>query len=131
MRILKYTTNMKKKTIISDSILIGSLIIISVVALILVNTFKKTSNKARVSVANQIIETIDLALDDKTYEIEGTKGTLVLHVHNKSIAVISSNCPHQDCVRMGYVKDSSHPIVCAYNEVVIVIEGSSKADVGI
>ena len=76
-------------------------------------------------------QTATIEYEDKTYEIEGTKGTLVLHVHNKSIAVISSNCPHQDCVRMGYVKDSSHPIVCAYNEVVIVIEGSSKADVGI
>lgn len=49
-----------------------------------------------------------------------------VHTHDGAIAIV---CPHQDCVNMGYVKDSGHPIICAYNEVTIIIEGASSSDV--
>ena len=51
-----------------------------------------------------------------------------IHTHDGAIAVLESNCPHQDCVHMGYVSETNHPIICAYNQVYIVIEGDSNYD---
>ena len=58
-------------------------------------------------------------------------GELVVHVHDGKIKVSKSNCPHQDCVNQGEVSDINHPIICAYNEVYIVINGNSNYDVEI
>ena len=78
---------------------------------------------------NQVVETIDLShTDDADYYIDGLKGKLHVHVRDGAIAVVESNCPHQDCVRMGYIKETNRPIICAYNGVYIVIEGSSNYD---
>jgi hypothetical protein len=74
--------------------------------------------------------TVDLSKNE-IYEIEGTKGTLKAEVKDGAIAVIESNCPHQDCVNMGYVKTSNRPIICAYNQTYIVIEGTASYDVEI
>ena len=66
--------------------------------------------------------------EDKDYFVDGKHGKLHIHTHEGAIAVLESNCPHQDCVHMGYVSDTSHPIICAYNAVYITI-GVSPNDV--
>ena len=124
---------MDKKTIRNDILLIASLLLVAVIALIVIlSTRKKDNLVARVSVQNQVVETIDLS--DKTerdYYIEGLHGTVHVHVKDGAIAVVESNCPHQDCVSVGYIKESNRPIICAYNGVYIVIEGTSDYDVEI
>ena len=124
---------MDKKTIRNDIILIASLLLVAVIALIVIlSTRKKDNLVARVSVQNQVVETIDLS--DKTerdYYIEGLHGTVHVHVKDGAIAVVESNCPHQDCVSVGYIKESNRPIICAYNGVYIVIDGNSDIDVEI
>jgi len=124
---------MNKKTIRNDIILIVSLLLVAAIGLIIVfSTRQKENLVARVSVQNEVVEVIDL--NDKTerdYEIEGLHGIVHIHVKDGAIAVIESNCPHQDCVLMGYIKETNRPIICAYNAVYIVIVGNSDIDVEI
>ena len=124
---------MDKKVLRNDLILIGSLLIVAVLCLVLLLTNRTKDNLvATISVQNDVVKTIDLSKkEDADYYIDGVKGQLHIHTHDGAIAVLESNCPHQDCVRMGYVSESGHPIICAYNQVSIVIEGGVSNDVEI
>ncbi len=124
---------MDKKQLRNDIILIGSLLLVAVICLVLLLTNRSKENlMARVYVQNEVVETIDLSKkEDADYYIDGLKGKLHVHTHDGAIAVVESNCPHQDCVRMGFVKESGRPIICAYNAVSILIDGESTNDVEI
>ena len=124
---------MDKKRLRNDIILIVSLLLVAVVTLIVVlTTREKTNLVAKVYVQDQIVETIDLSNnEDNDYYVQGLKGQVHIHTHDGGIAVIESNCPHQDCVHMGYVKETNRPIICAYNAVYIIIVGQSINDVEI
>ena len=121
---------MDKKKLRNDLLLIVPLLIAAIIALVVILTHK--TNKplvAEVYVQSEVVQTIDLS--DKTerdYTIKGVNGELIVHVHDGMISVKESNCPHQDCVNQGEVKDTNHPIICAYNQVYIVIEGESRYD---
>ena len=122
-----------KKTLRNDLILIISLVAILVGSLLAVLLTRKKNNLvAKIYVKDELVQTIDLA---KTYNTEfvihGAKGDLTVSIKDHSIAVIDADCPHQDCVHMGYVKESNRPIICAYNQVYIIIEGNSNYDISI
>ena len=119
---------MDKKTFRNDFILIISLLLSAVVALSVILILRKKDNLiATISVQNHVVETIDLSKkEDADYYIDGLKGTLHVHTHDGAIAIVESNCPHQDCVKMGYVNETNHPIICAYNATYIVINGQTS-----
>ena len=124
---------MDKKKLRNDFILVGSLLLVAISALITINVISKNKNTsnliATVSVQSTVVEVIDLSKrEDKHYYVEGLHGQVHIHTKDGAIAILESNCPHQDCVHMGYVSDTSHPIICAYNAVYITI-GVSPNDV--
>ena len=122
---------MDKTKLRNDIILIGTLLIMAVVSLIIILTTRNKSNLiATVRVRNEIVLKIDLNKDGgKDFVVKGTNGDVHIHVKDGSIAVVESNCPHQDCVRTGYVSQTGKPIICAYNGVSITIEGNSNNDI--
>ena len=124
---------MDKKTLRNDIILIASLLLVAVISLIVVfSTRSKSQTIAKIYVQNDLVETIDLSKkEEKDYYIDGTNGLLHIHTKDGAIAVVESNCPHQDCVKMGYVSVSNKPIICAYNQTYIVIEGHAEYDLEI
>lgn len=124
---------MDKRKIRNDIILIASLLLVAIISLIVIlSTRTKAHLTAKVYVQNDIVETIDLSKkEEKDYTVHGLNGDLIIHTRNGEICVSKSNCPHQDCVKMGYVGTSNRPIVCAYNAVYIVIEGHTEYDVEI
>ena len=124
---------MNKKVLRNDLILIGSLLVLAIISLILVLTLKTNKNlQAKVYVQNEGVEVIDLSKkEEKDYYVQGLKGQVHIHTKNGGIAIVESNCPHQDCVNMGYVYETNRPIICAYNAVYIVIEGKANFDVEI
>ena len=67
--------------------------------------------------------------DTGIYYIDGVHNQVHINVKDGAIAIVESGCPHQDCVHTGYVKESNRPIICAYNAVYIIIEGTSNYDV--
>ena len=124
---------MKDKKLRNDIILVASLLLIAVVALVIIlSTRKKDNLIAKVYVQNEVVETIDLSTkEEKEYVIAGLHGNVIVETKDGAIRVKESNCPHQDCVHMGYVSETNKPIICAYNAVYIVIEGVSDVDVEI
>ena len=119
-----------KKTLRNDLILIGALLALIIGGLLAVLLTRKKSNLvASIYVQNELIERIDLdKSEDREFIIQGAKGKLTISIKEHSIGVIEAECPHQDCVHMGYVKESNHPIICAYNQVYIIIEGNADYD---
>ena len=122
---------MDKKKLRNDIILIASLLIAAAVALtVILCTRVKTNLIAKISVQNQVVEVVDLSKkEDKHFYVDGLHGKVHVHTKDGAIAILESNCPHQDCVHMGYISESNRPIICAYNAVYIVIEGASSYDV--
>ena len=119
-----------KKTLRNDLILIGSLLVVVIASFLAVFLTRKKNNLvAKIYVKNELVQSIDLAKSEDTeFEIDGAKGKLTIVIKDHAIGVEESNCPHQDCVHMGLVKESNRPIICAYNQVYIVIEGDSNYD---
>ena len=124
---------MDKKKLRNDLIIIGSLLLVAIVSLVFVLCFRIRKNLvAKIYVQNNLVETIDLSKkEEKDYLIKGLHGDVEVHTHDGAIAVVKSNCPHQDCVRTGYVSESNRPIICAYNGVYITIDGQPTNDVEI
>ena len=124
---------MKDKKLRNDIILIASLLLIAVIALVIIlSTRRKDNLIAKVYVQNDVVKTIDLSTnEEKEYVIAGLHGNVIVETKDGAIRVKESNCPHQDCVHMGYVSETNKPIICAYNAVYIVIEGVSDVDVEI
>lgn len=122
-----------KKVLRNDLILIGSLLLVASISLVAVLlTRVKTSLIAKVYSQNKLVETFDLSKkEDKTLSVKGLHGYLTVQTHDGAIAITESDCPHQDCVHMGYIKESNRPIICAYNAVYVVIEGKPNYDVEI
>ncbi len=116
---------MDRKKIRNDIILIVALLLVAVISLIMVSL--KQSHQysvASVYVQNKLVETIRLNQNSENdYYVHGLNGDLHIHTKNGGIAVVESNCPHQDCVKMGYIYSSNKPIICAYNACYIVIDG--------
>ena len=120
-----------KKTLRNDLILIISLVVVLVGSLLAVLLTRKKNNLvAKIYVKDELVQTIDLTKTDNTeFVIHGAKGDLTVSIKDHSIAVIDADCPHQDCVHMGYVRNTNQPIICAYNAVSVIIEGTTTNDV--
>ena len=121
---------MDKKKLRNDIIVICSLLLVAILSIVLVLNFKTKKNLvAKIYVQNDVVETIDLSKkEENDYFVQGLNGELHIHTHDGAIAVVESNCPHQDCVKMGYVNESGRPIICAYNAVYITIDGQEPAN---
>lgn len=124
---------MDKTKLRNDLFLIFALLLVTAVALIVIaSRTSKDKLIATITVENNVVEVVDLSKSkDQDFIIDGTKGKLHVHTHDGAIAVIESNCPHQDCVHMGYVSETNRPIICVYNAVCILIEGATPNDVDI
>ena len=119
-----------KKTLRNDLILIGILLALIVGGLLAVLLTRKKDNLiAKIYVQEQLIQEVDLKSEpDHDFVIQGAKGKLTISIKDHSIGVKEAECPHQDCVHMGYVSETNRPIICAYNQVYIIIEGNSSYD---
>ena len=122
---------MDKKTLRNDIILIASLLVAAAVALTIILTRPKiTPKQANVYVQNTLVQTIDLSIDgDADYYIDGLKGNVHVKRVNHQVGIVESNCPHKDCINMGFTSDPNRPIICAYNAVSIIVSGSTVNDV--
>lgn len=74
-----------------------------------------------------IVEKIDLNSVTNEYEItlSGEYGDNIILVSNGHIKMKSADCPDKLCVEHGELKNSSSPIVCLPNKIVIKFENST------
>ena len=119
-----------KKDLRNDLILIASLVVVIIASFLAVFLTRKKNNLvAKIYVQNELKYTIDLdKQEDTEFIIQGAKGIVIVAIKNHSIGVVEAECPHQDCVHTGFIKESNRPIICAFNQVYIIIEGTSDYD---
>jgi hypothetical protein len=113
-----------------DLIVVGALTLVSsgfaIYLAIPKNSNEHTANVTRDATA---LLSIDLSLEGDTVRqvtIQGAMSPMVLGVKKNAICVLESDCRNQNCVYAGWVSDSNHPIVCAYNHVSIQIGAASQ-----
>lgn len=66
---------------------------------------------------------------DQTFEVTG-KYTTVIEIRGGKAAVLSSDCPGEDCVHSGAVSVPGRSIVCLPNGVEVRITGETEQDSG-
>ncbi len=79
---------------------------------------------ASVYVDGVLYDTYDLSAAVIPYEVtvESEYGWNTIRVSHGAIAVVSADCPGQDCVHQGTIHDGLIPIVCLPHHLVIQIE---------
>ena len=119
---------MGTKSFRNDIILIASLLLTAIISLILVISLRSNKNNkyANVYVQNEVSFSIDLAeegeKDYPVYAFNSDKVLLTIRKIDHGVKVLSSTCPHKDCIQTGYVNVTNKPIICAYNQVYIIID---------
>lgn len=117
-----------------EIVLIGLVFCVSL-SCVLYFTLKKAPENlsATVSRSNEVILRLDLSKETKErdIEIEGVKTPMTIRVKHNAICVAKSGCPSQYCVNLHYVSSPSTPIVCAYNQVTILLSGESSGEIEI
>jgi len=77
----------------------------------------------------QLLHTISLSTVEKPYEItvgDHARHNIIL-VERGKISMKAANCPDGLCKKVGAIKNSSYPIVCLPNKVIIKIKGGEAA----
>ena len=92
---------------------------------------KKNAVSAVIYEQNEIVLEIDLTKEsEEVREIKFPKEeiNIVIGVKKNAICILSSDCPHQDCVNMGWTSSPDRPIICAHYKVSIEIVGAASYD---
>ena len=111
----------------NDIKLILILLLLISLSLIIINKTKKEGITAIVYYENKEILKIDMNLD-KEYTVQGLLGDVIIEVKENKIRVKKENSPNHICSKEGYISDSTKPLICLPNKVVIKIVQSSDMD---
>ena len=109
------------------------IIVFSVAALIcfgvwlFISNISSPTNVVGIYKDGGLVDKIDLNSVTSEYEItlSGKYGDNIILVSNGHIKMKSADCPDELCVEHGELKNSSSPIVCLPNKVVIKFENST------
>ncbi|MGI6324490.1 MAG: NusG domain II-containing protein [Bacilli bacterium] len=102
--------------------------IIILVGLLMIGMSLGQDNGARQALVyydNELILTIDLA-SDKTYEVDGFNGKVVLETKNNKIRVIEEISPLHICSYQGWIDSPHEIIVCLPNKIVVKIDDKER-----
>lgn len=111
----------------SDIKLIIFVILIVVLTIIIINLNKSKGNTVEVYYEDDLVLSMDLYTDN-IYTVKGLLGDVVIEVKDKKVRVVKENSPKNICSKEGYISDSTKPLVCLPNKVVIKIVQSSDMD---
>lgn len=85
---------------------------------------------AQITLDGEVIDEIDLTkvAEPRSITVEGKTGlTNTILVEPGRIRVDHADCPDQICVNQGFISDSTAPIVCLPNKLIIQITGGGEA----
>jgi hypothetical protein len=66
--------------------------------------------------------------EKRTFSVDGANGNMEIEIVNNSVHVRHSSCPHQICVKEGYISRAPGQIVCAPNHILISLKNSHKEE---
>ena len=120
---------MKKKKNLIAILILALIIVLSLFSLKMINRESKTLGIVKVIKNNEVIKTIDLSKVKESYEFE-VKGdneeSNTIKVENTGVSIISASCKDKICIHTGKIKDSSLPIVCLPNKLIIKFESTKE-----
>lgn len=80
---------------------------------------------ADIYISSSLYRSIDLSTsNDEEFVVIGEHGNMTIEIKEGAISVKESSCPGKECVNEGWVKEAGHPILCAYNHVLISLRGA-------
>ena len=125
---------MKKKKNLIAILILALIIVLSLFSLKMINRESKTLGIVKVIKNNEVIKTIDLSKVKESYEFE-VKGdneeSNTIKVENTGVSIVSASCKDKICIHTGKIKDSSLPIVCLPNKLIIKFESTKESEANI
>lgn len=122
---------MKKKKNLIAILILALIIVLSLFSLKMINRESKTLGIVKVIKNNEVIKTIDLSKVKESYEFE-VKGdneeSNTIKVENAGVSIVSASCKDKICIHTGKIKDSSLPIVCLPNKLIIKFESTKESE---
>lgn len=122
---------MKKKKNLIAILILALIIVLSLFSLKMINRESKTLGIVKVIKNNEVIKTIDLSKVKESYEFE-VKGdneeSNTIKVANTGVSIVSASCKDKICIHTGKIKDSSLPIVCLPNKLIIKFESTKESE---
>ena len=93
---------------------------------------KGSENVAVIKREGAVLKTIDLnkVKGSEEFVIKTDKGNYnTILVNENGISIKEADCPNQECVKSGWIKEPGHMIVCLPYRLIITIEGESNTGV--
>ena len=122
---------MKKKKNLIAILILALIIVLSLFSLKMINRESKTLGIVKVIKNNEVIKTIDLSKVKESYEFEvmgDNEESNTIKVENTGVSIISASCKDKICIHTGKIKDSSLPIVCLPNKLIIKFESTKESE---
>lgn len=110
---------MKKR----DIILIGSVLLIAVALLLVVELNRQEGAYVLVRVDGQEVGKYQLS-ESGIYELNG--GTNILHIENGEAYLSDANCPDKLCVHQGKISKTNQVITCLPNKLTVTVYGAEE-----
>ena len=111
----------------NDIKLIIFILVIVGILILIINLNKKEGDTVEVYYKDDLVLSADLSINN-TYTVEGLLGDVVIEIKDKKVRVVKENSPKNICSIEGYISDSTKPLICLPNKVVIKIVQSSDMD---
>ena len=109
----------------NDIKLIIVILVIVGILILIINLNKKEGDTVEVYYKDDLVLSADLSINNT---VEGLLGNVVIEVKDKKVRVVKENSPKNICSKEGYISDSTKPLICLPNKVVIKIVQSSDMD---
>jgi hypothetical protein len=123
LKLINPTKQMKP----GDYILIAVLLFSAVLHPILQHTSASSSATAVVFIGDRQVMEISMQTDS-LYHLQGVLGPADIEVADGHVHMLRSTCPHQTCMKMGWISQPKEVVVCIPNRILIRIEGKSEND---
>ena len=104
----------------NDLLLIIPIFIISLFVIFLLKFSNNQAKNALIFYENEQVLKVPLNIN-KTYNVKGYNGDVLIEVNNNRIRVNQENSPHNLCSKQGYIDSSYETIVCLPNKIVVKI----------
>jgi hypothetical protein len=105
------------------------LTVVLLVAVIIFLVLKMSQSGLNTAWINYGGEDYPVPLDEKRVfklsELQNNAPEMSFEVKDGEIAVISSDCPGNDCVHTGYIPDNGRVIICAPNRVTVTVSNDN------
>ena len=103
-----------------DLILIGSILLISIALLLVLQQSKEPGAGVIVRVDGKEVAKYSLSVN-ATYSLNG--GTNILHIEDGKAWLTDADCPDKLCVRQGKISKEGETITCLPNKLTVTVYG--------